>query len=103
MAYSYPIWHEVSACHYRSDKSYGGKNDSRDKICVGSSAKNSYLLADTCTTRRMTIDDETGERHIQFRYYIDSVMVKGVVFKANSKGNATGEPLHIVNKIKELL
>jgi len=82
MAYNYPIWHEVQACHYKSNKSWGGKNDSVDNIVVGSSQSNSYNIAKTRTTRSFkTIDDED---YCIFRFSVDGVILKEVWFKDNN-------------------
>ena len=52
MAHSYPIWNEVSACHYKTSKSYGSKRTGAVNVYVGTSAKNSELLVSHFTTRR---------------------------------------------------
>ena len=86
MSYSYPIWHNVSACHYKTDKSFGGKNTSVDNIDVGSSPKNSYRLVNSITTRRFEIHPVYGKICI-FRYSVDGIIVKEMIFKDN-KGKA---------------
>lgn len=48
---AYPIWNQVTACIYKSDKSYGAKNQSITKILVGSSKNNSHELGKICTNK----------------------------------------------------
>ena len=79
MAHSYPIWHDVSACHYKSSKSWGGKNNSIDNIYVGSSPKYSSLFVKTKTTRRQ-FDGNT-----EFRYFVDGKLVKRMLFKGTER------------------
>ena len=62
MSRSYPIWNEVSACIYKSGKSYGARDTSETTIKIGTSASNSHILAQHVTTRR-----EEGEYTI-FRF-----------------------------------
>ena len=82
MAYSYPIYHNVQACHYKSDKSYGGKDTSVDNIVVGSSIRNSYPIAKCITTRRFLTDDKLGNICV-FKYSVDGIVLKEVIFKDN--------------------
>jgi len=82
----YPIWHKVEAYHYARDKSYGGKNNSRDTILVGSSVTNSYELVNTITKRRSILHPKYG-KVISFRYYVDNVCIKQMIFK-DVKGRA---------------
>ena len=79
MAMQYPIWHDVSACHYKSSKSYGGRNNSVDSIYVGSSSKYSHHFVDTKTTRRI-IDGNTS-----FAYFVDGIKIKEIVFKGTER------------------
>jgi len=82
MAYSYPIWHKVQACHYKSNKSWGDKDNSVDNIMVGSSIDNSYNIAKTVTTRRFkTIDDK---KYCIFKFSVDDVILKEVWFEDNN-------------------
>lgn len=60
MAHSYPIWHQINACHYNSGKSYGGKENSGETIYVGTSANNSYEHCKILTTMREYNDDKHG-------------------------------------------
>ena len=53
MSRSYPIWTEVTACNYKSSKSFGSKNTSEQKIYVGAGKNHSHLLAKIITTKRV--------------------------------------------------
>jgi len=83
MAYSYPIWHNVQACHYKSDKSWGGKDTSQDNILVGSSTKNSHTIANTITTRSFYYHDKYGAICV-FKYSVDGVVIKEMIFEDNN-------------------
>ena len=61
----YPIWNDVTACIYKSSKSFGAKDTSDTKVFVGTSRTNSELLVQHFTTRR-----EKGENTI-FTFGID--------------------------------
>lgn len=91
MAQSYPIWHSVEACIYKSDKSYGAKDTSADTILVGSSAKNSTEFARVVTTRRFENHEGLGDV-VVFRISIDGVIIKEMFFR-DVKGRPT-ELLH---------
>ena len=83
---SYPIWHNVQACHYKSSKSYGGMNTSQDTIVVGSSARNSYEFVSCITTRRFYTHDTHGPVCV-FKYSVDGHILKEMIFTDN-KGKA---------------
>jgi hypothetical protein len=90
----YPIWHNVSACHYKTSKSYGGINTSEDNIVVGSSVRNSYQFVTTITTRRFYKHDVHGDVCV-FKYSVDGFICKEMIFKDNS-GKA-GELLETIS------
>lgn len=93
MAHSYPIWHEVKACHYRSGKSYGGKENSGETIYVGTSANNSHAHCSILTTKR---EDSKGNKI--FKTSIDGVvLVETTVYKNGNSKKRTK-----LNKIKSL-
>lgn len=79
----YPIWHDVQACHYKSDKSFGGKNTSVDKILVGSSIRNSHELVNTITTRRFFHHEKYGPVCV-FKYSVDGIVLKEMIFEDNN-------------------
>ena len=99
MAYSYPIYHNVQTCHYKSNKSYGGKDTSVDNIVVGSSVKNSYPIAKSITTRRFLTDSKLGKICV-FKHYVDGIVLKEVIFKDN-KGKA-GEYIKTRSALKRM-
>jgi len=71
---SYPIWHEVQACHYKSSKSYGGKENSGETIYVGTSAKNSHEHCKILTTKRTITHPKHGG------CYLFQTSINGKVF-----------------------
>ena len=93
----YPIWHKVQACHYKSNKSWGGKNDSVDNIVVGSSSSNSYNIAKTRTTRRFKEID--GKEYCIFKFSVDDIVLKEVWFKNNN--GKTGEYIKTISYLNE--
>lgn len=75
MSFSYPIWHEVQACHYKSKKSYGGKTDSGETIYVGTSGSNSHFHCEILTTKRIKEHPKYGECYV-FATSVDKVILK---------------------------
>ena len=73
---SYPIWNNVSACIYKSAKSWGAKQEAAVNVLVGTSAQNSHDFVSHKTTHR-THDDGTQE----FRFYVDGVVVKRAIIE----------------------
>ena len=70
----YPIWNQVPACIYKSNKSYGVQNTGEVTIKVGTSNSNSHLFLRHSTTHRIL---ENGDR--EYRFYIDGVCVRKAV------------------------
>ena len=85
---SYPIWNNIKACIYKSDKSYGVKETGDVEIRVGTSASNSHLFLRHSTTHRIL---ENGDR--EYRFYIDGVCIRKAVLP---KGKYTLEHKKIV-------
>lgn len=85
---SYPIWNNIRACIYKSDKSYGVKETGDVEIRVGTSASNSHLFLRHSTTHRIL---ENGDR--EYRFYIDGVCIRKAVLP---KGKYTLEHKKIV-------
>ena len=100
MAYNYPIWHEVSACHYKSSKSYGGVKDSGERIYVGTSAKNSHFHCKILTTKR-DIDHQEFGKCLLFRTSIDDVVVKETLVSV--KERAVVSQKSMINETTDLL
>ncbi len=71
---SWPIWNKVTACTYKSDKSYGVRETGAVEVRVGTSASNSHHFLDHCITHRKL---EDGKR--EYRFYIDGVCVKTAI------------------------
>lgn len=82
MSRSYPIWLDVTACKYKSDKSFGFKQTGEITIKVGSSASNSHNFLKTVITKR------AGKyKNIDvwiFKYSVDDVILKISVFEDNN-------------------
>jgi len=86
MSRSYPIWVDITARTYQSDKFYGIKATGIQKIRVGSSASNSHLFG-TVQIKKRVRSDEVGELII-FSYYFDDVKLKTATFRGKN-GRAT--------------
>lgn len=74
------IWNRVQACIYKSNKSWGAKDESYVEVLVGTSAKNSHSFVNHRTTHR-TFDDGTQE----FRFYVDGVCIKRGIIKPRKR------------------
>jgi len=85
MGRSHPIWNDVTACKYNSDKSFGFTDTGEIKIKVGSSAKNSHDFLTTLITRRKSTFKNVPVWI--FKYSVDDVVLKISVFTDN-KGRA---------------
>jgi hypothetical protein len=51
VSYSWPIWHDVTACNYKGSKSWGSRDTGEVTVYVGTSATNSHELVQHVTTR----------------------------------------------------
>ena len=98
MSKSYPIWHQIENCGYKSDKSYGNQNTGNETIFVGSSAKNSHELVKTTVTRRQAYFND--ESVIVFRYAVDSVVVKIAIFE--DKNGKAGKLLETFSALENV-
>ena len=67
----YPIWNIITACIYKSAKSYGVKNTGEVEVWVGTSSSNSHLFLKHTTTHRQL---KNGDR--EYRFYIDGELIK---------------------------
>ena len=76
---SYPIYTKVTACNYKSDKSFGSKETSQQNIYVGTSKNNSHELAEILTTKRV-VGDQT-----HFKFSVDGNILKIVVMCNKTK------------------
>ena len=73
---SYPIWNKITACIYKSGKSYGVKKEGTNEIFVGTSAKNSHSFINTRTTHSKN-EDGTRTYHL----YLDDKLIKTAILK----------------------
>ena len=63
---SYPIWNRITACIYKSGKSYGVKRDGLTEILIGTSKSNSHLFGTFSTTHTQ---NDAGTR--TYHLYLD--------------------------------
>ena len=70
----YPIWNKITACIYKSNRSYGVKNNGDVEVRIGTSSRNSHLFLRHSTTHRVL---ENGDR--EYRFYLDCEGVKRAV------------------------
>jgi len=80
---SYPIWHNVTACNYKSSKSWGSIDTSEESILVGSSKNNSHQLVSIVTTRRFYKCNKHGDVCV-FRFSVDGKIIKSLIFEDNN-------------------
>jgi len=73
---SWPIWNQITACVYKSDKSYGVKATGKVTVKVGTSASNSHIFLRHTTTHRML---DNGDR--EYRFYLDGEVIRRAVLK----------------------
>ena len=73
---SWPIWNQITACVYKSDKSYGVKATGEVTVKVGTSASNSHVFLRHTTTHRML---DNGDR--EYRFYLDGKVIRRAVLK----------------------
>ena len=80
----YPIWHDVKSCLYKSSKSYGARDTADTTIYIGSSSKNSTEFIRTSTTRRFKYNEALGQVVCSFRFYVDGICIKEMIFEDNN-------------------
>jgi len=73
---SWPIWNQITACVYKSDKSYGVKATGEVTVKVGTSSSNSHIFLRHTTTHRML---DNGDR--EYRFYLDGEVIRRAVLK----------------------
>ena len=76
---AYPIWNQITACIYKSDKSYGVRETGEVNVLVGTSNNNSHHFVKHSTTHRK-MDDGSRE----YRFYVDDVCIKRARLAKNS-------------------
>ncbi len=84
MSRQYPIWNDIEACNYKSDKSFGSKNTMSLTQYVGSSSSNSHRHIGFSTTRRDLKSYKGFENVIIFKSFIDSYPVKEMIFSSKN-------------------
>tara|TARA_R110002096_G_scaffold330390_1_gene524445 strand:- start:46 stop:345 length:300 start_codon:yes stop_codon:yes gene_type:complete len=75
----YPIWNIITACIYKSGKSYGVKDTGEVEVRVGTSSSNSHTFLKHTTTHRQL---ENGDR--EYRFYIDGKCIRRAILKKGS-------------------
>lgn len=88
MSYSYPIWNDVTACTYRSNKSWGARNNASVSVKVGSSATNSHGFVNHETVRSAYNTD--NGRVVCFQFFVCGALIKETIFKAG-RNDSPGE------------
>ena len=76
MGSQYPIWNKITACIYKSDKSYGVRATGDVEVLVGTSSKNSHQFVKHSTTCRT---QDNGDR--EFRFYVDGQVIKTALLR----------------------
>lgn len=74
MSQSYPIWNDVTACIYKSSKSWGARQAASVQVRVGSSAQNSHAFLLHETTHR---EHANGDR--EFRFYVNKECIRRAI------------------------
>ena len=92
----YPIWNIITACIYKSGKSYGVKDTGEVEVRVGTSSSNSHTFLKHTTTHRQL---ENGDR--EYRFYIDGECIRRAILKKGSSKLEYLQPEY--NLIKETL
>ena len=80
MSKSYPIWNQVQACIYKSDKSYGVKERGEVNIKVGTSRTYSFDFVNHKTTKK-----EITKDILEYHFYVDDVLLKRSQFNKKTK------------------
>tara|TARA_B100001094_G_C17891160_1_gene651762 strand:- start:78 stop:410 length:333 start_codon:yes stop_codon:yes gene_type:complete len=68
---SYPIWNQVTACIYKSGKSWGARKDALVSVFVGTSRRNSHAFVEHSTTHR---EHPNGVR--EYRFHVNGACIK---------------------------
>jgi len=86
MAQSYPIWNKITACIYKSNKSYGVRERGEVEVRIGTSGSNSHHFLNHKTTHKVL---DNGDR--EYRFYVDDVLIKRALLpKGDNKIQITG-------------
>jgi len=71
MGRQYPIWNIITACIYKSGKSYGVRERGEVAIKIGTSSSNSHSFL----THRVTVKKHSKTLQ-EFRFYVDDKLIK---------------------------
>jgi hypothetical protein len=85
MAYSYPIWIDVTSCQYKSSKSYGARDTNFESIKVGTSAKYSHDFYTRATNRKILSEYRGFTDVIVFRGYHNGICVEELVLSQKTR------------------
>jgi hypothetical protein len=91
----YPIWNIITACIYKSGKSYGVKDTGEVEVRIGTSSSNSHTFLKHTTTHRQL---ENGDR--EYRFYIDSKCIRRAILKKGSSELEYLQPDYLEVKAK---
>lgn len=80
MSQSYPIWNDVTACIYKSNRSWGARDVSNVTVNVGSSASNSTVLCSHQTTRKKVFSKNLDQWFYVFKFYVNNVCLVAAIF-----------------------
>ena len=87
--HAWPIWNSVTACTYKSDKSWGARRNCAVRVNIGASAQSSNGFVSHETTRNVYTDEE-GRRVAAFRFYVCGVLLKETIIQCDSADRANG-------------
>jgi len=79
----YPIWNKVTACTYKSSKSWGARETAAVTVKVGSSSSNSNDLLTHMTTYRKVWSTKKDQYFHVFKFGVDGVVLKAMIFYDN--------------------
>ena len=91
----YPIWNIITACIYKSGKSYGVKDTGEVEVRIGTSSSNSHTFLKHTTTHRQL---ENGDR--EYRFYIDGKCIRRAILKKGSSELEYLQPDYLEVKAK---
>ena len=80
MSKSYPIWNKITACIYKSNKSYGVRERGEVEVRIGTSGSNSHHFLNHRTTHKVL---NNGDR--EYRFYVDDVLIKRALLPKGTK------------------
>lgn len=100
MSRSYPIWNNVQACIYNSNKSWGAKKNCVVEVKTGSSASNSESLVTHETTHRRIWSEKEQKHYHIFKFKVNGLTLAINVFEDNN--GVAGKFVKHVSKLSKL-